>query len=80
MKLNQLFLTAELRDKTRTLAIVLNQTPAAAHESQRDSGSKPKVARHELPWVNVIQNFFYPNGVAAGLTTKTTQPRWGNGA
>ena len=46
-------------------------------ESQRDSGSKPKVARHELPWVNVIQINFNPNGVVASLTKQPTQPRWG---
>src|SRR5882757_11441333 len=48
-----------------------------ANESQRDSGPKPKVARHELPWVNVVQNFFNPNGVAASRRPTVTQPRWG---
>ena len=33
-------------------------------ESQRDSGSKPKVARHELPWETVPQAR-NPNGVVA---------------
>jgi hypothetical protein len=48
-----------------------------ANESQRDSGPKPKVARNELPWVNVGQNFSNPNGVAAFRRPIVTQPRWG---
>jgi hypothetical protein len=50
-----------------------------ATESQRDSGLQPKVARHELPWVNVVQNFSNPNGVAASRRPIVTQPRWGCG-
>jgi len=54
-----------------------------ANESQRDSGSKPKVARvasparTELPWVNGDKGFPNPNGVVAGLVAKLPQPRWG---
>ena len=42
-------------------------------ESQRDSGSKPKVARHELPWVSAshVNN---PNGVAARRRKRGTTP------
>ncbi len=39
-------------------------------ESQRDSGSKPKVARHELPWENA-PGTDNPNGVAAWWRTKS---------
>ena len=46
-------------------------------ESQKDSGSKPKVARHELPWVNALQNPANPNGVAAASRPNPPQPRWG---
>src|SRR2546427_7140852 len=49
----------------------------AANESQRDSGPKPKVARHELPWVNARMNFLNPNGVAASARPRQAQPRWG---
>ena len=48
-----------------------------ANESQRDSGPQPKVARHALPWVNVVQNFSNPNGVAAFGRPTVTQPRRG---
>jgi hypothetical protein len=48
-----------------------------ANESQRDSGPKPKVARHELPWVNGVRNFSNPNGVAAFRRPTVPQPRWG---
>ncbi len=42
-------------------------------ESQRDSGSKPKVARHELPWVSAahVNN---PNGVAARRINRGATP------
>jgi hypothetical protein len=42
-------------------------------ESQRDSGSKPRVARHELPWENapLTDN---PNGVAARQHKRDTTP------
>lgn len=49
----------------------------AANESQRDSGSKPKVARHELPWVNVAHTVPNPNGVASVRRARSPQPRWG---
>jgi hypothetical protein len=32
-------------------------------ESQRDSGSKPKVARHELPWETVVELPSTPTGL-----------------
>jgi hypothetical protein len=38
---------------------------ATKRESQRDSGVKPRVARHELPWENRIRTLSNPNGVAA---------------
>jgi hypothetical protein len=44
------------------LVITHKSKPVPADESQRDSGSKPKVARHELPWVNAHQSFPNPNG------------------
>jgi len=42
-------------------------------ESQRDSGSKPKVARHELPWVSaaLVNN---PNGVVARWENRGATP------
>jgi hypothetical protein len=42
-------------------------------ESQRDSGLKPKVARHELPWVSAarVNN---PNGVAARRRNRGATP------
>ena len=42
-------------------------------ESQRDSASKPKVARNELPWVSAshVNN---PNGVAAQRENRGTTP------
>jgi|GEM_PF-344818 len=72
MKLKKLFLVSS-RHKPN----------ATAGESQKDSGSKPRVARltsparTELPWVNVVQNFFNPNGVVSVLTAQSPQPRWG---
>jgi hypothetical protein len=75
-----------LRDKTKlpqknSGGLKLAQTTLSGleQESQRDSGSKPKVARHELPWVNVVRNFFNPNGVAAFRRPTVTQPHWGCG-
>jgi hypothetical protein len=56
-----------------------NNLSGLAGESQRDSGSKPKVARHELPWVAVVRNFFNPNGVVAASWSTVPQPRWGWG-
>jgi len=46
-------------------------------ESQRDSATKPRVARHELPWGkgSKQQN---PNGVSALVNvSRRSQPRWG---
>ena len=62
----------------RTLKRRERRAPGAT-ESQRDSGLQPKVARHELPWVNVIRKFSNPNGVAASRRPTMTQPRWGCG-
>src|SRR6266516_1004106 len=42
-------------------------------ESQRDSGSKPRVARHELPWGQGPQ-VNNPNGVAARRRKGDTTP------
>ena len=42
-------------------------------ESQRDSGSKPKVARNELPWVTA-RWVFNPNGVAARCPDRAATP------
>jgi len=42
-------------------------------ESQRDSGSKPRVARYELPWENAPQTD-NPNGVAARRNKRDTTP------
>ena len=42
-------------------------------ESQRDSGSKPRVARNELPWETGSQAN-NPNGVAARLRKRDTTP------
>lgn len=47
------------------------------NESQRDSGSKPKVARHALPWVNEVRVFPNPNGVVAIVGAHSPQPLWG---
>ena len=35
-------------------------------------GQQPRVARNELPWVNVFIIYFNPNGVAALQTHKVT--------
>ena len=61
---------------SRALVIIHNSRATLATESQRDSGPKPKVTRHELPWVNV-GDFPNPNGVAAVSLPTPTQPRWG---
>ena len=46
-------------------------------ESQRDSATKPRVARNELPWVRGAQNN-NPNGVATrGARSPKPKPRWG---
>ena len=42
---------------------------SADGESQRDSGSKPRVARHELPW-ETLAEATNPNGVAARRKSK----------
>jgi len=42
-------------------------------ESQRDSGSKPRVARHELPWVG-SREFFNPNGVVSANPRRAATP------
>jgi len=57
--------------------MVQNNLSGLAGESQRDSGLKPKVARNELPWVDVVRNFFNPNGVVAAPWSTVPQPRWG---
>ena len=43
--------------------LTLTASTESAGESQRDSDSKPKVARHELPW-EIAGNSVNPNGVA----------------
>ena len=42
-------------------------------ESQRDSGSKPEVARNELPWENTHESD-NPNGVGAWRLERVTTP------
>ena len=42
-------------------------------ESQRDSGAKPRVARHELPWETAPQAN-NPNGVAAHPQKRDATP------
>src|SRR3989442_14355969 len=42
-------------------------------ESQRDSGLKPRVARHELPW-GIEAKTNNPNGVAALRRKRDTTP------
>src|SRR5438034_4494519 len=42
-------------------------------ESQRDSGAKPRVARHELPWVTG-SGVINPKGVAAGGARQAATP------
>jgi hypothetical protein len=69
-------MSAPLSIRTLKRSRVRDRAPGA-NESQRDSGLQPKVARHELPWVNVVQNFSNPNGVAASRRPTATQPRWG---
>ena len=58
-------------------SIIYQSKPLSADESQRDSGPKPKVARHELPWVIAIRDFPNPNGVAPASRPNPPQPRWG---
>jgi hypothetical protein len=43
------------------------------NESQRDSDSKPKVGRNELPW-GFCRETNNPNGVAAELLNRDTTP------
>src|SRR6185503_8733544 len=45
-------------------------------ESQRDSATKPRVARNELPWVRVV-DISNPERVASSCVPWLTQPRWG---
>ena len=46
-------------------------------ESQRDSATKPRVARNELPWGNGSEEQ-NPNGVSASVNVRrVSQPRWG---
>ena len=42
-------------------------------ESQRDSGAKPRVARHEQPW-ETVSLAYNPNGVAAWLGKHDATP------
>ena len=50
-----------------SVAYKINLRPMqfAFHQSQRDCGLQPKVARNELPWVTG-RPVFNPNGVVAG--------------
>ena len=48
-------------------------------ESQRDSGAKPKVARHELPWEYDAKFPLTPTGLRRIGGRRRTQPRWGCG-
>jgi hypothetical protein len=41
-------------------------------ESQRDSGSKPRVARNELPWVGARNKSATPTGLWLGGTANTS--------
>jgi hypothetical protein len=68
--------TLTMRQRER-LVISDKSKTTSADESQRDSDPKPKVARHELPWVNANQGFPNPNGVAAFSRPNQSQPRWG---
>ena len=52
-----------LKRRERRAPVQINLR-GSAEESQRDSGSKPKVARNELPWGNAPQPH-NPNGVEA---------------
>src|SRR5882724_9370803 len=72
-------LSLRLAGGARASAFANTCKPATilADESQRDSGPKPKVARHELPWVKAGLDFPNPNGVVAGLASDQPQPRWG---
>ena len=38
-------------------------------ESQRDSATKPRVARNELPWENVMESLTTLKGLRLGATT-----------
>ena len=52
---------------------------APGAESQRDSATKPRVARNELPWENARHIGDNPERVVADDHENTTlpQPRWG---
>ncbi len=45
-------------------------------QSQRDFVSKPRVARHELPWVRRVKKASTPTGLRQRRISQT-QPRWG---
>jgi hypothetical protein len=59
-----------LRGACHCLHLVL-----ARVESQRDSITKPRVARHELPWVWSKQELANPEGVAASDRNGPASPR-----
>jgi len=53
------------------------QFPTAFHESQRDSVTKPRVARHELPWERPQNLPSTPPGFSLLAERGMPQPRWG---
>ena len=56
-----------IRAGDQTSGITTKECHAGGEESQRDSASKPKVARHELPW-GARESANNPNGVVANAT------------
>src|SRR5450432_53712 len=60
-----------------TMKLAQTNLSGSANESQRDSDPKPKVARDELSWMNVVRSLSNPNGVAAFRRPIVPQPRWG---
>ena len=60
------------------LAVLSEQRSMAItdKQSQRDFAPKPRVARHELPWVRRGKRASTPTGLRQRRTAQT-QPRWG---
>src|SRR6185503_3006313 len=63
-------------ERSADLIITHNFQGNVFAESQRDSATKPRVARNELPWVRVV-DISNPERVASSCVPWLAQPRWG---
>ena len=69
--------TKSANRETESTHVIAQTVESSRDESQRDSGSKPRVARNELPWVIADEASTNPKGVTAWFVTQEPQPRWG---